>query len=84
MANLTIRDHPPVVWEQVPSVEKQPRVALMLDRERTLQPPRVWHEVPIDDTLDYNEVITWGDWMKRLGIALLPLIWQQFLKRRSL
>ena len=31
------------------------------DRDRTLQPPRIWREVPIDDTPDYNTVITWGD-----------------------
>ena len=41
--------------------------AVSTDRERTLQPPRIWHEVPIDDTLDYNEVITWGDSDKEAG-----------------
>ena len=30
-------------------------------RERTSQPPRIWHEVPVDDTPNYNEVITWRD-----------------------
>ena len=35
--------------------------AVPTDRERTSQPPRVWHEVPVDDTPDYNEVITWRD-----------------------
>ena len=35
--------------------------AVPTGRERTSQPPRVWHEVPVDDTPDYNEVITWRD-----------------------
>ena len=35
--------------------------AVPTDRERTSQPPRVWHEVPVDDTPNYNEVITWRD-----------------------
>ena len=58
--------------------------AVSTDRERTSQPPRVWHEVPIDDTRDYNELITWGGWTMRLEIALLPPIWQRFLKRQNL
>ena len=49
--------------------------AVPTNRERTSQPSRVWHEVPADDTPDYNKVITWRDSDDEAEDRLLPLIW---------
>ena len=54
------------------------------EQGKNLPAPRVWHEIPIDDTLDYNEVITWGDSDEEAGDHLIPPIWQQSLKRWNL
>ena len=83
---MTIRGYLPAVWQQVPreicGVEKELRSGLNvvpMDRGRKMQLPRAWDDISVDDTSDYNELLTWGI----QNAPVLP-IWQQFPMRPSL